>query len=148
MLDFLFHICSLIYNIVFNFLCLKKIQWSKQYSKSIIFSLHVSVICLIFAFLPAALSGNFVNFSIFELYGDRALFDALDITIKLMLSIPLGDIFAFRKVLLYFYVMFFNLLSWLMKDLLSSICFLFVCCKLQCTCNYEYISLSNPTRNS
>jgi len=60
--------------------------------------------------LLAALSGNFVNFGIFELYGDRALFDALDITIKLMLSIPLGDIFAFRKVLLYFWVMFFILL--------------------------------------
>ncbi|KAL5067134.1 hypothetical protein RYX36_018021 [Vicia faba] len=53
-------------------------------------------ICLII--LQRALSGNFVNFGIFELYGDRALFDALDITIKLMLSIPLGDIFAFRKV--------------------------------------------------
>ncbi|PNX65859.1 exportin 7, partial [Trifolium pratense] len=43
------------------------------------------------------LSGNFVNFGIFELYGDRALVDALDIIIKLLLSIPLGDIFAFRK---------------------------------------------------
>ncbi|GAU34352.1 hypothetical protein TSUD_20590, partial [Trifolium subterraneum] len=53
-------------------------------------------ICLII--LARALSGNFVNFGIFELYGDRALVDALDIIIKLMLSIPLGDIFAFRKV--------------------------------------------------
>ncbi|WJX11071.1 hypothetical protein P8452_01723 [Trifolium repens] len=53
-------------------------------------------ICLII--LERALSGNFVNFGIFELYGDRALIDALDIIIKLMLSIPLGDIFAFRKV--------------------------------------------------
>ncbi|XP_039690945.1 exportin-7 isoform X3 [Medicago truncatula] len=53
-------------------------------------------ICMII--LVRALSGNFVNFGIFELYGDRALFDALDMTIKLMLSIPLGDIFAFRKI--------------------------------------------------
>ncbi|XP_073223202.1 uncharacterized protein [Cicer arietinum] len=53
-------------------------------------------ICLII--LVRALSGNFVNFGIFELYGDRALFDAVDITIKLILSIPMGDIFAFRKV--------------------------------------------------
>ncbi|XP_027367978.1 exportin-7-A-like isoform X1 [Abrus precatorius] len=53
-------------------------------------------ICLVI--LTRALSGNFVNFGIFELYGDRALVDALDITIKMILSIPLADIFAFRKV--------------------------------------------------
>ncbi|KAK7344913.1 hypothetical protein VNO77_15144 [Canavalia gladiata] len=53
-------------------------------------------ICL--TILTRALSGNFVNFGIFELYGDRALVDALDITIKMILSIPLADIFAFRKV--------------------------------------------------
>ncbi|XP_028183222.1 exportin-7-A-like isoform X3 [Glycine soja] len=53
-------------------------------------------ICLII--LTRALSGNFVNFGIFELYGDRALVDALDITVKIILSIPLADIFAFRKV--------------------------------------------------
>lgn len=53
-------------------------------------------ICLII--LTRALSGNFVNFGIFELYGDRALVDALDITVQMILSIPLADIFAFRKV--------------------------------------------------
>ncbi|KAK7278986.1 hypothetical protein RJT34_24027 [Clitoria ternatea] len=53
-------------------------------------------ICLII--LTRALSGNFVNFGIFELYGDRALIDALDVTVKMILSIPLADIFAFRKV--------------------------------------------------
>ncbi|XP_020224285.1 exportin-7-A [Cajanus cajan] len=53
-------------------------------------------ICLII--LTRALSGNFVNFGIFELYGDRALVDALDITVKMILSIPLTDILAFRKV--------------------------------------------------
>ncbi|XP_061360451.1 uncharacterized protein LOC133304431 isoform X2 [Gastrolobium bilobum] len=53
-------------------------------------------ICLII--LARALSGNFVNFGIFELYGDRALVDALDITVKMILSIPLADMFAFRKV--------------------------------------------------
>lgn len=53
-------------------------------------------ICLII--LTRALSGNFVNFGIFELYGDRALVDALDIAVQMILSIPLADIFAFRKV--------------------------------------------------
>lgn len=45
-----------------------------------------------------ALSGNYVNFGVFELYGDRALSDALDIALKMTLSIPLADILAFRKV--------------------------------------------------
>lgn len=46
----------------------------------------------------AALAGNYVNFGVFELYGDRALSDALDIALKMTLSIPLADILAFRKV--------------------------------------------------
>ena len=34
----------------------------------------------------------------FELYGDRALADALDIALKMTLAIPLADILAYRKV--------------------------------------------------
>ncbi|URE41777.1 hypothetical protein MUK42_06737 [Musa troglodytarum] len=45
-----------------------------------------------------ALSGNYVNFGVFELYGDRALADALDVSLKMILSIPLADIFAYRKL--------------------------------------------------
>jgi exportin-7 len=45
-----------------------------------------------------ALAGNYVNFGVFELYGDRALADALDVALKMTLSIPLADIMAFRKV--------------------------------------------------
>ncbi|KAL5994859.1 hypothetical protein ACLOJK_024916 [Asimina triloba] len=45
-----------------------------------------------------ALAGNYVNFGVFELYGDRALADALDIALKMTLSIPLADILAFRKL--------------------------------------------------
>ncbi|XP_020528285.1 exportin-7 isoform X3 [Amborella trichopoda] len=48
--------------------------------------------------LSRALSGNYVNFGVFELYGDRALADALDIALKMTLSIPLADILAFRKL--------------------------------------------------
>ncbi|XP_061996319.1 uncharacterized protein LOC133714255 isoform X1 [Rosa rugosa] len=48
--------------------------------------------------LTRALAGNYVNFGVFELYGDRALSDALDIALKLALSIPLADILAFRKL--------------------------------------------------
>ncbi|XP_010251844.1 PREDICTED: exportin-7 isoform X2 [Nelumbo nucifera] len=53
-------------------------------------------ICL--TILSRALAGNYVNFGVFELYGDRALADALDIALKMMLSIPLSDILAYRKL--------------------------------------------------
>ncbi|XP_057979994.1 uncharacterized protein LOC131165875 isoform X2 [Malania oleifera] len=48
--------------------------------------------------LSKALSGNYVNFGVFELYGDRALADALDIALKMTLSIPLADLLAYRKL--------------------------------------------------
>ncbi|KAG2613325.1 hypothetical protein PVAP13_4KG342500 [Panicum virgatum] len=48
--------------------------------------------------LSRALCGNYVNFGVFELYGDRALADALDISLKMTLSVPLSDILAFRKL--------------------------------------------------
>ncbi|GAA0181833.1 transporter [Lithospermum erythrorhizon] len=48
--------------------------------------------------LCRALGGNYVNFGVFELYGDRALADALDIAMKMVLSIPLADILVYRKL--------------------------------------------------
>ncbi|KAF3327052.1 exportin-7 isoform X1 [Carex littledalei] len=48
--------------------------------------------------LTRAMAGNYVNFGVFELYGDRALADALDISLKMTLSIPLSDILAYRKL--------------------------------------------------
>ncbi|KAK1281191.1 hypothetical protein QJS04_geneDACA015059 [Acorus gramineus] len=48
--------------------------------------------------LQKAMAGNYVNFGVFELYGDRALADVLDIALKMMLSIPLADIMAFKKL--------------------------------------------------
>uniref|UniRef100_A0A2P2M004 Exportin-7 isoform X1 n=3 Tax=Rhizophora mucronata TaxID=61149 RepID=A0A2P2M004_RHIMU len=53
-------------------------------------------ICL--TILSRALAGNYVNFGVFELYGDRALSDALDIALKMTLSIPLSDKLAYRKL--------------------------------------------------
>lgn len=48
--------------------------------------------------LSRAIAGNYVNFGVFELYGDRALGDALDITLKMIMSIPAAHILAYRKV--------------------------------------------------
>ena len=45
-----------------------------------------------------ALAGNYVNFGVFELYGDPALRDALDCTLALATCIPPADVLAYRKV--------------------------------------------------
>ena len=48
--------------------------------------------------LTRALSGNYVNFGVFELYGDAALKDALSVAIQMNLRIPLDEILTYRKV--------------------------------------------------
>lgn len=53
--------------------------------------------------LTRALGGNYVNFGVFELYGDPALRDALDICLKMALSMPIHDILSYRKVAKAFY---------------------------------------------
>jgi exportin-7 len=42
--------------------------------------------------LKAALSGNYVNFGVFRLYGDMALDDSLNVFVKLLLSITQNDL--------------------------------------------------------
>ena len=42
--------------------------------------------------LKAALSGSYVNFGVFRLYGDDALDNALNTYVKLLLSIPQTDL--------------------------------------------------------
>ncbi|EFJ32102.1 hypothetical protein SELMODRAFT_87550 [Selaginella moellendorffii] len=56
--------------------------------------------------LTRALGGNYVNFGVFELYGDPALADALDVALKMSFSIPLADIAAYRKVARSYYAFF------------------------------------------
>jgi len=53
-------------------------------------------VCLLM--LARAMSGNYVNFGVFDLYGDPALKDALDTALRLVLSVPLADILGFRKL--------------------------------------------------
>lgn len=48
--------------------------------------------------LTRALGGNYVNFGVFELYGDPALRNALDICLKMILSMSTKDILAYKKV--------------------------------------------------
>ncbi|XP_074310718.1 uncharacterized protein LOC141646709 [Silene latifolia] len=63
-----------------------------------IYSFKYKGIWICVTILTRALAGNYVNFGVFELYGDRALADALDTALKMTLSIPLTDITVFRKL--------------------------------------------------
>lgn len=48
--------------------------------------------------LKSALSGGYVNFGVFRLYGDTALDDTLNIFVKLLLSIEQTDLISFPKL--------------------------------------------------
>lgn len=45
-----------------------------------------------------SLSGNYVNFGVFALYGDPALNDAMSICFRLMVVIPIDELLAYAKV--------------------------------------------------
>jgi exportin-7 len=49
--------------------------------------------------LSRCLSGGYVNFGVFQLYGDSALSDALDTVLHLTLSIPVHELLAYPKVM-------------------------------------------------
>ncbi|KAF9387356.1 Exportin 7 [Podila verticillata] len=63
-------------------------RWSEKYKG----------IMLYFNILSASLSGKYVNFGVFKLYGDKALDRILDIFFQLMLAIPVEDMIAFPKL--------------------------------------------------
>lgn len=46
--------------------------------------------------LKAALCGSYVNFGVFRLYGDEALDNALNVFVKLLLSIPQSDLLVIK----------------------------------------------------
>jgi exportin-7 len=48
--------------------------------------------------LTCALSGNYVNFGVFNLYQDKALQNALDVSLQVCLQIPLADVLAYVKL--------------------------------------------------
>lgn len=67
--------------------------------------------------LIRALSGDYVNFGVFEIYGDRALADSLEVALRLVLSIPLADVLVYRKLA----AAYFTFLEVLMKVQISFI---------------------------
>lgn len=53
-------------------------------------------ISICFSMLKAALSGNYVNFGVFRLYGDSALDDTFQTFVKLLLSITQNNLLVSR----------------------------------------------------
>lgn len=51
--------------------------------------------------LKEALCGNYVNFGVFRLYGDDALDKALNMFIKLLISIPLKTLLVSSLAVVY-----------------------------------------------
>ena len=60
--------------------------------KEQLYPMRLKGVAICFSTLKAALSGNYVNFGVFRLYGDRALDDALSTFVKLLLSISQSDL--------------------------------------------------------
>eukprot|EP00606_Chrysophyceae_sp_TOSAG23-5_P001351 GSChrysophyteH2.ASY1.ANO1.1212.1 assembled CDS len=48
--------------------------------------------------LMCSLGGGYVNFGVFTLYNDRALQDALDVALQMVLQIPSEDVLAYTKL--------------------------------------------------
>jgi len=51
-----------------------------------------SAVWICFQILSRALSGNYINFGVFDLYGDPALNDSLALVLELAMAIPLSDL--------------------------------------------------------
>ncbi|XP_074643906.1 exportin-7-like [Tubulanus polymorphus] len=66
--------------------------------KDQVYQLKLKGVSICFSMLKAALCGNYVNFGGFRLYGDKALDDALEMFVKLLLSISQNDLLEYPKL--------------------------------------------------
>merc|ERR1712029_1224999 len=73
--------------------------------KDQMYPLKLKGISICFSMLKAALCGSYVNFGVFRLYGDEALDNALNIFVKLLLSIPQSDLLDYPKLSQTYYVL-------------------------------------------
>ena len=73
--------------------------------KDRVYQLKLKGISICFLMLKSALCGGYVNFGVFRLYGDRALDDALETFVKLLLSIPQADLLSFPKLSQTYYIL-------------------------------------------
>ncbi|XP_063632313.1 exportin-7-B [Cydia splendana] len=74
-------------------------------SKKQMYAMKLKGISLCFCILKAALCGNYANFGVFRLYGDESLDNALNMFVKLLLSIPQSDLLDYPKLSQTYYVL-------------------------------------------
>lgn len=67
-------------------------------SKDQIYPMKLKGISICFNILKWSLSGGYVNFGVFQLYNDRALNDALEMFIKLLLSFQQNDLTVISSI--------------------------------------------------
>lgn len=69
------------------------------------YPMRLKGISVCFIMLKAALSGNYVNFGVFKLYGDDTLDNVLSIAAKLIVSIPRRDLIEYPKLSKAYYLL-------------------------------------------
>ncbi|XP_033633482.1 exportin-7-like isoform X2 [Asterias rubens] len=80
--------------------------------KDQVYAMKLKGVSICFGMLKAVLSGSYVNFGVFQLYGDSSLEEVLQMFVKLLLSIPLSDLLDYPKLSLNYY----SLLECLAQD--------------------------------
>ena len=65
---------------------------------STIYKMRYKGISLALDIMSSSLIGSYVNFGVFKLYGDPALQNALQVSLNLLLSIPLSEVMSYPKV--------------------------------------------------
>ena len=63
------------------------------------YSMKLKGLSICFNMLKAALCGNYVNFGVIRLYGDRALDDSLEIFVKTLMSIQQSEVLVSGLIL-------------------------------------------------
>ncbi|XP_050294230.1 exportin-7 isoform X2 [Anthonomus grandis grandis] len=76
-----------------------------EVTKEQMYPMKLKGISVCFSMLKAALCGSYVNFGVFRLYGDEALDNALNVFVKLLLSIPQSDLLDYPKLSQTYYVL-------------------------------------------
>ncbi|SAM09524.1 hypothetical protein [Absidia glauca] len=74
-------------------------------------------IALVFNILARCLGGRYINFGVFWLYQDKAIDDAFDMALRLMMAIPMQDLMSFPKLS----TSFFNLVDEWSRDQLMAL---------------------------
>ncbi|EAA09181.6 AGAP004535-PA [Anopheles gambiae str. PEST] len=85
--------------------CYGESMLSLNVPKEQMYPMKLKGISVCFQMLKQILSGNYVNFGVFKLYGDNALDNVLNMTAKLILTIPHDDILVYPKLSLSYYTL-------------------------------------------